>query len=39
VSQLLVEAETKEEIKRTLEQHKAAVQDGWDAEANLDAVE
>jgi len=29
----------KEEMQRTLEQHKAAVEDGWDAEANLDAVE
>jgi hypothetical protein len=38
VSQLLVEAETKEHMQRAIERHKAALRDVWDEEANLDSV-
>ena len=38
VSQLLVEAETREHMQRTIERQKAVLRDMWDEEANLDSV-
>jgi hypothetical protein len=39
VTEIVTEARAREEFQKTLEAHKPALRDSWDAEANLDAVE